>query len=78
MEFFDSDNEKIPHISPIKLRRLKKTLKILMSPIPQDVEVIIRLNYFEIDEFGVELLADVYHRKDNKTVFHEEIQTFAG
>jgi len=80
MEFINFEGEKIKHISPIKFRKLKKTIKLLMSPLPKKTKIsLVKLDFFEVGEFGIELLADVYYlNPEGKNYFHETIQTFSG
>ena len=50
----------------------------VMEPVPEDTKVCVVLNYFQIDGWGVELLADIYYSKNGLSRLHETVQTFAG
>jgi len=76
--FIDNEGKVIKHISAKKFRRLKKTLRLLMAEVPKGVTVHIQLNYFQVDSWGVELLADIYYSLDGDCNFAETVQTFAG
>ena len=79
MTFVDAEHKPIKHISARKFRRLKKMLKLLMEEVPINTRVCVQLNYFQIDDLGVQLLADIYYTTmKGKSWLHETVQTFSG